>query len=136
MSDGVQTATATSDGIRYDVFIIGGEPLAFKAVERATAAAIAADDMEKAIKDSLVAEGCDITGYDIIGTATEKGTELTPSFSIVATLADIIAGHTIDMALIAAQYEENKTSTALAEHIASIRRIADVIIKQFQTPKL
>lgn len=131
-SDGVQTATATADGIRYYITIIGRHPLDYEAVERATAAAIAADDMEQATKDSLVADGYDITGRDIIVTATEKGTELAPSFSIVGTLADIIIGHTINMACIMAQYEGNKTSTAIAEHISSIRRLAEVILKQYK----
>lgn len=135
-ADGVQTATATDGGIRYDITIIGRHPLDYKTMERATAAAIAADDMEQATKDSLVADGYDITGRDIIVTATEKGAELSPSFAIVGTLADIIVGHTIDMARIVAQYEDNKTSTALAEHMSSIRRLADIIIKQYKTPKI
>ena len=135
-SDGVQTSTTTEGGIRYDITIIGAHPVNYKAAERATAAAIDADDMEEAIKDSLIADGYDVTRRDIIATATEAGTELAPSFSIVATVADLIAGHTIDMASLVAQYEDNRTTTALAGHVAAIRRLIDLIIKQYKTPKL
>ena len=125
-ADGTQHAITTDDGIRYDLFIIDGTTIPFKFVEKATAAAIAADDMEQAAKDSLVSDGIDITAIDVIVTATGVSSTASTTFyphSLSRAAIEIIAEHADAIADILREYQRNKATTAIAAHADAIKNI-------------
>lgn len=134
-SDGTQHAIATSDGIRYDIYIIGGEPLSFKVVERATAAAIDADNITEAAQDSLAADGIDLKGLDVIVTADEATASMTKihPYSLNGAATSLIEEHAAAIADILNDYEKNKTTTALAAHADAIRNIARTLRNRLKT---
>ena len=134
-SDGTQHAIATADGIRYDMYLIGGEPLPFKIIERATAAATAADNITEAAQDSLAADGIDINAIDVIVTADEATattTELHP-YSLNGAAASLIDEHAAAISDILHAYEKNTATTAVTAHADAIRNITRTLRNRLKT---
>ena len=134
-ADGTQHAIATADGIRYDMYIIGSEPLAFKVIERATAAATAADNITEAARDSLTSDGIDINAIDVIVTADEATattTEIHP-YSLNGAAVGLINEHADAIADILKEYEKNKTTTAIAAHVDAIKNITKTLHNHLKT---
>ena len=135
-SDGTQHATAADDGIRYDVYIIGAsEPLNYKVIERATAAATEADDITTAAKDSLTADGVKLNGIDVIVTADEaKASSTQPQpYSLNGVAIELINEHAEAIADILKEYQRNTSSTSIAAHSDAIRNITKVLHNRLNT---
>ena len=136
-ADGMQHAIATADGIRYDMYIIGGEPLTFKVIERATAAAIDGDDITAAAKDSLIADGVKLNGIDVIVTETSETTTTAAQtfhpYSLNGVAIGLINEHATAIADILKEYERNTSSTAIAAHADAIRNITRTLHNHLKT---
>ena len=133
-ADGTQHAIATADGIRYDMYLIGGEPLAFKVIERAAAAATAADDITQAARDSLTADGVDINAIDVIVTADEATAttaEIHP-YSLNGAAASLIEEHAAAITDILKEYGKNKETTAVTAHADAIRNITRTLLHRLR----
>lgn len=125
-SDGTQHASATDDGIRYDVYVIGGEPIPFKYMERATAAAIDGYDFTEAAKDSLASDGIDINAIDVIVTASEATSSAPTAFhpySLNCAAIELINEHAAAIADILKEYQRNSVTTAVMAHVGAIKTI-------------
>ena len=135
-ADGMQHATAADDGIRYDVYIIGAsEPLNYKVIERATAAATEADDITTAAKDSLTADGIDVDHIDVIVTADEATASSTQPqpYSLNGAAIGLINEHATAIADILHEYRKNATATAIEAHADAIRNITRTLHNHLKT---
>lgn len=132
-ADGNQHAITTAGGTRYDMYIIGGEPISFNIVERAAEAAEAAEGDAEAAKRSLEADGVKLSGVDVIVTASAYPACPTTSCrpcSLYGAAAGLIAEHAAAIAALLKEYSRGESTTALEDHAKAIQSISRTIVNQ------